>query len=170
MDRLFYSIWDLNKKITNMENFGNCLIECKITSLNNFLIIDDKLSKIIYGKDNSILNQLKLIYGLNKTNKNFQNILNNKRVCNMLNIKTIDDFINFIFKNRDSNDFKIHYFQNFFDIRKIKGCIINKAKRFKTLVACYDENIIHPLRYSLDDGKTWTNIMNTTIYNRMKNK
>ena len=77
-----YTTYNLKSQMTDyMKTYGNILIECKVLSMDKFLIFDYDVAKKIYGNKNYTLdNQLRLILGSEwknyKDSERFQKLLN----------------------------------------------------------------------------------------------
>lgn len=268
--KAIYTTYDLESQIEMGGRYGNILFECKILSLDNFLIFDIEIAKKVYGNKYTIKDQLKKIlcnswnkykdeekksnlsfislgdyikdekefeelvdaidYLLNtnismdKIRKYFiekylkllfrekWNTLNDKTKIEIINsfelgagICDFDHFYNntiikaikdYNLDSENANNFilnKFHFpleyndYENRFNIPrmstdlfrvfsdkytkildKTNGVIFNGSNDGRVLM-CYNEKLIEPLRYSLDKGKTWVNIFNKHIYNRIKN-
>jgi hypothetical protein len=151
-----YTTYDLNSQLNlGMINmYGNIIIESKVISMKDFLIFDYDMAKRIYGNKNYTLErQLRLILG-----KDF-NLLNEKDF-ETLNIELTT------FKYTGDVAYKF-YMKHKNIIPKLRGIVFTGDSDGKVLIS-YDRKNVEPLRYTLDEGKTWKNIINKNIYQRLK--
>jgi hypothetical protein len=155
-----YTTYDLQSQLNpNMINYGDYIIESKVLSMNKFLIFDYDIAKNIYGNVNYTLdNQLRLILGekeWNNFNKNYGNILN----------PLIEKLSTVEYSAEIAKDF-YEKFKGVI-IKYLRGIVFTGSNDGKVLVT-YERKNIEPLRYTMDDGKTWKNIINKDVYKRIK--
>ena len=155
-----YTTYDLESQLQpKMHTYGNIVIESKVLSMDKFLIFDYDVAKKIYGNVNYTLdNQLRLILGekeWNNFNKNYGGNLN--KIIQTLSVAQ--------YSSEASKDF-YEQFKNLI-IKYLRGIVFTGSNDGKVLVS-YDRKNIEPLRYTNDEGKTWTNVINKNIYQRLK--
>jgi hypothetical protein len=148
-----YSTYDLQSQLNdNMRStYGNIIIESKVLSMKDFLIFDYDMSKKIYGNKNYTLSrQLRLILGNEIKHVNVENLEQKLNVTKY----TSDVALDFIKSYKNT-------------ISTLRGIVFTGSNDGKVLVS-YDRKNVEPLRYTLDEGKTWKNIINKNIYKRLK--
>jgi len=153
-----YTTYTLESQLTDytMWHYGNIVIESKVISMDKFLIFDYDVSKIVYGGKNYTLDkQLRLILG-NEWNKYKD-----------------DDRLKELISNIGMTKYTSEVAKRFFDqfittiIPKLRGIVFTGSNDGNVLVS-YDRKNVEPIRYTIDNGKTWKNIINKNIYQRLK--
>jgi len=151
-----YTTYDFQSQSNNYMRYqyGNIIIESKVISMKDFLIFDYDIAKKIYGNKNYTLErQLRLILG-----KDFS-LLNEKDI-EKLNIEL--STFNY------SSDVALNFYTEYGNIvSRLRGIVFTGQSDGKVLVS-YDRKNVEPIRYTLDEGKTWKNIINKNIYQRLK--
>jgi len=137
--------------------YGNIIIESKVKSMKNFLIFDYDIAKKIYGNKNYTLDkQLRIILGSNfdkyKNDDNLKNIIEKIPV-----VKYTSDVVTNLVDNPEYNDI----------VANISGMVYTSSNDGNVLL-CYDRKNVEPIRYTMDEGKTWKNILDKNIYQRIK--
>jgi len=151
-----YTTYDLESQLNNYmrTSYGSIIIENKVLSLNKFLIFDYDVAKRVYGNNYPLEKQLRIILGKDfdeyRNNDNFKNIIERLQV-----VKYSSEVVQSLYRD----------FPEIFS--KLKGIIFTGGSDGKVLVS-YDRKNVEPIRYSTDDGKTWKNIINKSVYNRIK--
>jgi hypothetical protein len=153
-----YTTYELQSQLgENMKyTYGNMIIESKILSMDKFLIFDYDVAKKIYGNKNYTLdNQLRLILG-----KEWDIYKDNW---------FMNELINKIGKTEYTSEFAKSFYEQFKEtiIPKLRGMVFTGAIDGKVLVS-YDRKNVEPLRYTMDEGETWTNILDKNVYKRMQ--
>ena len=153
-----YTTYTLESQLNDRmsKTYGNIIIESKILSMDKFLIFDYDVAKRIYGNKNYTLDkQLKLILG-KEWNKYKDN-------------PTLKELISNIGMTKYTSDVAKPFFNSFIDtiIPKLKGIVFTGSNDGNVLVS-YDRTNIEPIRYTTNEGETWTNILNKNIYKRTK--
>jgi hypothetical protein len=153
-----YTTYNLESQLTDyMEIYGNIIIECKINTLDKFLIFDYDIAKKIYGNRNYTLDrQLRLILG-----NEWKEYKNNYK---------LKDLVNEIHSVEYTSDVAYPFYVEFKNtiIKKLRGLIFTGSRDGNVLVS-YDRKNVEPIRYSENNGETWKNILNKNIYKRIKN-
>lgn len=149
-----YTTYDLESQLNeNMRQYGPIIIECKVKTLEGFLIFDYDIAKKIYGNKNYRLDkQLNLILG--------------NTLCNKLKTQQILDKIDELDSVEYSSDIANWLSRSPF-ISYVRGIIFTGRSDGKVLVS-YDSTNVIPIRYSEDDGKIWNNLMSSNIFKRLK--
>jgi hypothetical protein len=155
-----YTTYDLESQMGDKmkNNYGNIIIESQIIDTSKFLIFNYDIAKKIYKSRYRFIDQLKQILGKKEWLKYKDNDP----------IRDIDDTLeegNIKYTSNLAYDF----YQEFYDsiLQKLNGMIFTGGNDGNVLVS-YNRRNIEPLRYSEDDGKTWTNIRNVKTYQRIK--
>ena len=153
-----YTTYDFESQLTEyMDTYGPIVIENKILSLDGYLIFDYDIAKKIYGKNYTLDNQLKLIVG-----KDCKDFLKSEEYLNVITELQNKKYTSVSAKIFIDSVIKTKIFH------KIKGIIFTGENDGRVLV-CYDKKNIEPIKYTEDDGKTWINIIDKSIYSRSKN-
>jgi hypothetical protein len=152
-----YTTYNLKSQLTDyMKIYGNIIIECKVNSLDKFLIFDYDIAKKVYGERNYTLdNQLRLILG--NEWKEYKN--------NEILKKLIEEIPKLSYTSEVAKPFYDEFRTTI--IKKLRGLVFRGAHDGNVLIS-YDRENVKPIRYSEDDGKTWKNILNKNIYQRTK--
>ena len=174
-----YSFYDLDSATNkfNTERYGEFLVEISVQNNGKFLILDPDLLKKVYGYNISLMEQLKRIFG-GKFNKFYQQ--NKERIDELIGVS--DKMGDNPTGAWDSQEAMIR-FQNTglygsTNSSNILGGLIFGCKGFLEqcdgasviddlgkVFVLYETNLINPIRYSEDNGKTWISIKNKTSYN-----
>ena len=178
--RGFYSCYYLKNQLhPNMRKYGNYLIECKIISLDKFLIIDYDIAKKVYGKNYRIKDQIRLLTGKNwsqfKDDQYIQNIdffydeEGDIEEFKKKYGKLIPDFDEKIISKGKNSSYLLGYlYENYISIiGEANGVVFSGRNDGNVLVAFNDSNV-KPLRYSEDNGETWKSLLTKNIYNKNK--
>jgi hypothetical protein len=159
-----YTFYDLDSATNefNTEKYGKYLLEISVQNNGKFLFLDPDLLKKVYGSNISLIEQLKRIFG-GEFNNFYQQ-----------NKETIDELIGVSDKMgeepyegaRGTNSSNIlgglvFRCKGFF--KKCDGAAI--LDDLGKVFVLYETNLINPIRYSEDNGKTWTSIKNKSSYN-----
>ena len=155
-----YTTYDLESQMgDNMKNnYGPIIIESQILDTSKFLIFNYDIAKKIYKSRYRFRDQLKQILGKKEWLKYKDNSI----------IKNIDyrlDEGNIKYTSVLARDFYLNLEDSI--LQKLNGMIFTGGNDGNVLVS-YNRRNIEPLRYSEDDGKTWTNIRNVKTYQRIK--
>jgi len=132
------------------------IIESRVLNLKDFLILDKEPAKKVYGNDYLVQSQLKKILK-GKWNK----------------YKNNEEVITLITKMKDWPEKPGQIYKDFYESSKkdvvpyFRGVVYNGKSDAYTCII-YDRNNIEPLRYSLNNGKTWTLINDKNIIKRIK--
>ena len=155
-----YTTYDLESQLNDgMRNtYGNIIIESKILDMSKFLIFNYDIAKKIYKSRYQFGYQLKQILG----KKEWLNYKNNNDIKDIHN--TLDEGI-IKYTSNLAQDFYISFRDSI--LRKLNGMIFTGENDGNVLVV-YNRRNIEPLRYSEDDGQTWTNVRNVKTYQRIK--
>lgn len=151
-----YTCYKLESQLKpHMEMYGDIIIESKILSMDKFLIFDYDVAKKIYGNVNYTLDkQLRIILG-NKW----------KKYSNDSNLKNLIEKIPVVkYTAEVAHSFTSKYLEI---INQLRGIVFTGSNDGHVL-ATYDRTNIEPLRYSINRGKTWKNIIDKNIYSRIK--
>jgi len=151
-----YTTYTLESQLKpNMRGiYGNIVIESKVLSMDRFLIFDYDIAKKIYGSNFTLDKQLQRILG-----KEWNNYKNNS------NLKSFIERIPVVkYTSEIANPFVSNY-PNI--VSKLRGMVFTGSNDGNVLVS-YDRKNVEPLRYTLNEGETWTNILNKNIYKRQK--
>ena len=153
-----YTTYDLESQLkSNMISaYGNIIIESKVLSLDKFLIFDYDVAKNIYGSVNYTLdNQLRLILG-----KDWNKFKDNDILKKLIEQVTIVEYTSAVART---------FYENFKDtiFKSLRGIVFTGKQDGKVLIS-YDRKNVEPLRYTFNEGETWTNIINKNIYQRLK--
>ena len=155
-----YTTYDLESQLNDkMRNtYGDIIIESKILDMSKFLIFNYDIAKKIYKSRYQFGYQLKQILG----KKEWLNYKNNDTIKDIHN--TLDEGI-----IKYTSDLAHNFSKLFRDsiLRKLNGIIFTGQNDGNVLVV-YNRKNIEPLRYSEDDGQTWTNVRNVKTYQRIK--
>jgi hypothetical protein len=151
-----YTTYDFDSQLEDYmrETYGNIIIESKVISMQDFLIFDYDIAKRIYGNKNYTLSrQLRLILGDEFKKINIEII---KKLEEKLNVtKYTSDIAKYIYINHKEI------------INKLRGIVFTGGNDGKVLLS-YDRKNVEPIRYTIDEGKTWKNVINKNIYQRLK--
>ena len=151
----FYNLASTEKQ----SKYGKNIIEISVQNNGKFLILDPSLLKKVYGNDITLIEQLKKVFG-GKFNKFYQE--NKER---LEEIKNLD--LGFKDDQGRTNSQQILGALAFGCKGFIKECdgaaIIDG--RLGEVFVLYETNLMNPIRYSDDDGKTWKSIKNKESYN-----
>jgi hypothetical protein len=155
-----YTTYDLESQLNDgMRNtYGNIIIESKILDMSKFLIFNYDIAKKIYKSKYQFGYQLKQILG----KKEWLKYKNNNVIKYIHN--TLDEG-NIKYTSILAEDFYISFRDSI--LRKLNGMIFTGENDGNVLVV-YNRRNIEPLRYSEDDGQTWTNVRNVKTYQRIK--
>lgn len=156
---MFYELEDvINNDSTKV--YGPTIVEFEIKNNGKFLIIDKKEIKKVYRDNYTIINQLKKIIGGNfinfykKNKKRFDDIESNmylydrrsdllvQKILNLEDIENYIDGISFIFPDTSFVPF-------------LEGM---------SILILYETNLANPIRYTIDEGKTWINLKDKSSY------
>jgi hypothetical protein len=159
-----YTFYDLDSATNefNAEKYGKYLLEISVQNNGKFLILDPDLLKKVYGSDISLIEQLKKIFG-GKFNKFYQQ--NKKNIDEILGVS--DKMGEESYEGSGSTNstdilgelaFRC---KGFFEECDGAAVLDNLGKVF----VLYETNLINPIRYSEDNGKTWISIKNKSSYN-----
>ena len=159
-----YSFYDLDSATNkfNTEKYGKYLLEISVQNNGKFLILDPDLLKKVYGSNISLMEQLKRIFG-GKFNKFYQQ---NKEIIDEL-IGVSDKMGDEAYKgagrtnSSDTLGGLVFGCKGFFEECDGAAILDNLGKVF----VLYETNLINPIRYSEDNGKTWISIKNKSSYN-----
>jgi hypothetical protein len=155
-----YTTYDLESQMgDNMKNnYGPIIIESQILDTSKFLIFNYDIAKKIYKSRYRFIDQLKQILGKKE----------------WLKYKDYSIIKNFDYRLEQGNivytsNIAYDFYESFKDsiLQKLNGMIFTGGNDGNVLVS-YNRRNIEPLRYSEDDGKTWTNIRNIKTYQRIK--
>jgi hypothetical protein len=152
-----YTTYSLDSLLNyRMESlYGNVIIESKVLDMKDFLIFDYDIAKKIYKSNYTLDKQLKKILG-NEWNK----YKNNEDI-----IKTIEKI------GDEPSGWAAKYlydnYESIFD--NCRGIVFTGTQDGEVLVS-YDRGNIEPIRYSIDNGKSWVNVLNKNIYDRIKTR
>ena len=153
-----YTTYNLESQLNGMEQiYGNIIIESKVKSMKNFLIFDYDVARKIYGNKNYTLDkQLRIILGDKfdkyKNDDNLKNLIEEIPV-----VKYTSDVATNLVEKFEYNDI----------VTNISGMVFTGPDDGNVLV-CYDRKNVEPIRYTMDEGKTWKNILDKNIYKRIK--
>tara|TARA_Y100000389_G_scaffold50619_1_gene46311 strand:+ start:425 stop:1903 length:1479 start_codon:yes stop_codon:yes gene_type:complete len=153
-----YTTYTLESQLNGMERiYGNIIIESKVKSMKNFLIFDYGVARKIYGNKNYTLDkQLRIILGGKfdkyKYDDNLKNLIEEIPV-----VKYTSDVATNLVDKSEYNDI----------VANISGMVFTGPNDGNVLV-CYDRKNVEPIRYTMDEGKTWKNILDKNIYKRIK--
>jgi hypothetical protein len=155
-----YTTYDLESQLNNnMRNiYGNIIIESKILDISKFLIFNYDIAKKIYKSRYQFRDQLEQILG----KKEWLNYKNNHTIKDIH--YTLDEG-NVEYTSKLARDFSKLFRDSI--LRKLNGMIFTGENDGNVLVV-YNRRNIEPLRYSEDDGQTWTNVRNVKTYQRIK--
>lgn len=154
-----YTCYELESQLRpSMKSaYGSVLIENKVRTLDDFIIFDYDIAKKIYKSNYTLDKQLQKILG-NDWNK-------------YKNDKDLKEIIESTEKAQGgfTSDAAQAFYGSFSQtiLRKCRGMIMYGRMDGKTLLA-YDAKNIVPIRYSLDDGKTWKNVLTKDFYKHIK--
>jgi hypothetical protein len=154
-----YTCYELESQLrSEMKNsYGSILIENKVRTLDDFIIFDYDIAKKIYKSNYTLDKQLQKILG-----NEWSKYKNNKYLKEIIEST-----------EKAQGGFTSNVAQAFYNsfsetiVRKCRGMIMYGRKDGKTLLA-YDAKNIVPIRYSLDDGKTWKNVLTKDFYKHIK--
>ena len=155
-----YTTYDLESQLNdNMKmSYGNIIIESKILDMSKFLIFNYDIAKKIYKSKYQFRDQLEQILG----KKEWLNYKNNDTIKNIH--YTLDEG-NVEYTSILAQDFSKRFRDSI--LRNLNGMIFTGQNDGNVLVV-YNRRNIEPLRYSEDDGQTWTNVRNVKTYQRIK--
>ena len=134
--------------------YGETIIEISIQNNGKFLILDPKLLKKVYGRNISLIDQLKKIFGGKFTQ--FYN--QNKKLIDEQNKLNLEE------GNNSSNILAAFIFQSKGFLYGCDGAAIIDDILGEIFVL-YETDLMNPLRYSKDEGKTWTSMKNKESFN-----
>ena len=138
-----------------IRTYGNVIIESKVKSMKNFLIFDYGVAIKIYGNKNYTLDkQLRIILG-GKFDK-YRNDENLKRLIEKISVV------------KYTSDVAVTFINNFKDILSNVAGIVFTGFNDGNVLICYDRGNVEPIRYTMDEGVTWKNILDKNIYKRIK--
>lgn len=130
-------------------DYGDYIIEINVQNNGKFLFLDPKLLKKVYGRNISLIEQLKKVFGGKFTHFYKEN----KQIIDNLNELNLEEGEN------SSNILGALVFRckGFF-----QGCdgaaVVDD--RLDEMFILYETDLMNPLRYSKDEGKTWISIKN----------
>jgi hypothetical protein len=155
-----YTTYDIESQLNDrMRNiYGNIIIESQILDISKFLIFNYDIAKKIYKSRYQFGYQLEQILG----KKEWLNYKNNDTIKDIHNIL---DEGNVEYTSNLAQDFSKLFRDSI--LRKLNGIIFTGQSDGNVLVV-YNRRNIEPLRYSEDDGQTWTNVRNVKTYQRIK--
>jgi hypothetical protein len=153
-----YTTYTLDSQLNDgmSSTYGNIIIESKVLSMDKFLIFDYDVAKKIYGNKNYTLDkQLRLILG-GEWDK-------------YKNDPTLKELISKIGLTKYTSDIARNFYIRFTNniVPKLRGMVFTGSNDGNVLVS-YDRASVEPLRYSVDEGVSWTNIVDKNIYKRIK--
>jgi len=152
-----YTTYNLESQLKdNMKRlYGSIIIESKVLSMKDFLIFDYDIAKRIYGNKNYTLDkQLQLILGKDLYKYKDDNDL--KDLISQLN--------NIEYTSEISDKFYKKYPEI---ISNLRGLVFTGRTDGNVLVS-YDRKNVEPIRYTIDEGETWKNLINRDVYKRLK--
>ena len=147
-----YACFELEHQLnkTNEIRYGKIIVECKVKSFKDFLILFPQEAKNVYGEKNwRIKDQLKSILGVNLYNQIWKTQPLPEKACERIDAGKYVTAL-----GEEFNVFKPY----------IQGWVYNSTLDGKAVV-CYNENNVIPLQYSEDDGNSWKPIVDKSIYN-----
>ena len=154
-----YACFEFESQLTSFhrKNYGDVIVECKVKSLDGFIILSPQEAENVYGKKNAKLdNQLRKVFD-KKIYDQVKIKLTNKICTDIDNKKQLTDGGNFF--NAYLKDFT-KYFDGLVYVSKADGLAI----------VCYNKDNIIPLRYTEDESVTWKPMFNKDVNNRDKSK
>lgn len=163
-----YTVYDLTSTTklntyndgTAKENtYGPVIVENEVLSLRNFLIFNYDISKRVYKENYTLEDQLSKILP-EKAFKRHETVI--KEASN----KCLE-----LIKANPKNKYTARVFDSILNIKEImhhlRGAIFTGENDGNVLISYDRENLI-PVRYSKDDGKTWTKITKQGAYLKAK--
>jgi len=152
-----YTTYTLDSQLSGkMSGYGNIIIESKVLSMDKFLIFDYDVAKKIYGNKNYTLDkQLRLILG-GEWDK-YKNDPKLKGLGSKVGLTKYTSDIAYYLTTTFTNNI----------MPKLRGIVFTGQQDGNVLVS-YDRTNVEPLRYSTDEGVSWTNIVDKNIYKRIK--
>ena len=152
-----YTTYTLESQLYDnmVKAYGNVIIESKVKSMKNFLIFDYGVAIKIYGNKNYTLDkQLRIILG-GKFDK-YRNDENLKKLIEQISVV------------KYTSDVAVTFTRKFKDIlSNIAGIVFTGGNDGNVLI-CYDRKNVEPIRYTMDEGVTWKNILDKNVYQRIK--
>lgn len=144
--------------------YGNMIVELRLKNRNNLISFNEQPAKVLYGSNYDIESQMKKILGNSMWNKYKDN-------PQIIQIKEI-------LKNwGDDTGEAIQLFYRTFKndpiFRKINGMfysIDTSENRDEEALVILNDSTVEPLRYTLDEGKTWNPMVNLTSRKRTNPK
>ena len=159
-----YTFYDLDSATDEYkgQRYGKYLLEISVQNNGKFLILDPDLLKKVYGSNISLMEQLKRIFG-GKFNKFYQQ--NKERIDELIGVsdKMGDEAYEGAGRTNSSDILGGLVFgcKGFFEECDGVAVIDDLGKVF----ILYETNLMNPIRYSEDNGKTWISIKNKSSYN-----
>jgi hypothetical protein len=163
-----YTVYDLtsttkmntyNDGATKEITYGPVIMENEVLSLRNFLIFNYDISKRVYKEKYTVEDQLRNILP-EKAFKRHEVVI--KEASN----KCLE-----LIKANPKNKYTARVFDSIFNIKEIihhlRGVIFTGENDGNVLISYDRENLV-PVRYSKDDGKTWTKITKQGAYLKAK--
>jgi hypothetical protein len=144
----FYSNYNIKSSLDNMSYkthfYGKIILKAKIESLSDFLILDYKVAKILYGRNYSIIKQLKRI------DLDFLN--NNEKLIYDFHRKLEAQYIEESISSEVAYELK--------DLTKVKGFIFTTDNDGNVLFVRknYINELVSFKSFSIDNGRKWLNI------------
>lgn len=153
-----YACFKFDSQLTNYhrQNYGEVIVECKVKSLDGFIILFPQEAKKVYGDKNAALDkQLKRILSAEIYAKIKQKLTNT--ICEAVDRGEYTKKDGVLFFNEYLEPFEKYF----------EGLIYNSVDDGKAIVSYNAKNVV-PLRYTLDEGQTWTPMVNKDVYSRNK--
>lgn len=152
-----YSFIDLSNATNDtFRDLGDYIVEISVQNNGKFLILDPQLLKKVYGGNISLIGQLKKIFGGKFTKFYAQN---KQKIDELNNLNLEEEYA-----GNSSNILQnlVFHCKGFF-----QGCdgVTVIDSNFGAIFILYETDLMNPLRYSTDEGKTWTSIKNKTSFN-----
>ena len=149
-----YTFYDLSNATDDKAlKYGDYIVEINVQNNKKFLILDPQLLKKVYGRNIGLIEQLKNIFGGKFTKFYAQN----RQKIDELEEMELDST-----NSRDILGILVFQCKGFF-----YGCdgaaVIDD--QLGGIFILYETDLMNPLRYSKDEGKTWTSIKNKTSIN-----
>lgn len=152
-----YACFDFESQLDEYNRYyGNIIVECKIKSLEGFLIMFPQEARNVYGvKNASFDNQLRKLF--------------DKETYKKVKIKLTDKICEAIDNGEYVKGDGIEFYQTYLSPFEeyFKGLVYNAFGDGKSIVS-YNENNLIPLRYTEDEGQTWKPFTDKNVYNRSK--
>lgn len=155
-----YTFYDLDSATNEFNTkYGKYILEISIQNNGKYLILDPELLMKFYGANISLMGQLKKLF-----KGDFNNFYQENK-------ETLDEI-----KNLDLSDRSDEGITN---SQQILGALLYRCKgfikvcdgvafidgRLGKVFVLYETNLMNPIRYSDDEGKTWVSIKNKSSFN-----